>query len=48
MTGIAVIIIILVPILFQLVLLGVKLDKRHKETVHHLRRIDDKLTSRNA
>jgi hypothetical protein len=44
MTGVVVIIIILVPTLFQVVLLSVKQDRRHKEIEQRLMRIEEKLS----
>jgi preprotein translocase subunit YajC len=43
MTGIAVIIIILVPIAFQVFMLQIRQDKRHKEIKEILNRIEIKL-----
>lgn len=43
MTGITIIIIILVPIAFQVFMLQIRQDKRHKETLEILKRIEDKL-----
>ena len=43
MTGITIIIIILIPILFQVVLLSIKQEKRYKETQERLARIEQKL-----
>jgi len=41
--GITIIVIILVPILFQVIMLSIKQDKRHKEVQEILKRIEDKL-----
>ena len=43
MTGITIIIIILVPILFQVVRLSAKQEQKHKETRERLGRIEAKL-----
>ena len=43
MTGITIIIIILVPVLFQVILLSIKQEKRYKETQERLARIESKL-----
>ena len=43
MTGITIILIILVPIAFQVFMLQVKHDKRHKEIMETLNRIEGKL-----
>ena len=43
MTGITVIIIILVPIAFQIFILQIKQDRRHKEVKEILRSIENKL-----
>ena len=41
--GITIIVIILVPIAFQVFMLSIKQDKRHKEIQEILKRIEDKL-----
>ena len=41
MAGNTIIIIILVPILFQVIMLQVKQDKRHKEIMEILKRIEN-------
>lgn len=41
--GITIIIIILIPILFQVIMLGIKQDRRHKEIHEILKAIEDKL-----
>ena len=41
--GITIIVILLVPIFFQVVILSFKQDKRHKEIKEILKRIEDKL-----
>ena len=41
--GITIIVIMLVPILFQVVMLSMKQDKRHREIKEILKRIEDKL-----
>ncbi|NOX66548.1 MAG: hypothetical protein GXO85_12370 [Chlorobi bacterium] len=43
MNGIAVVVIILVPIAYQVFLLQIKMNKRHKEVVDMLNRIEEKL-----
>ena len=43
MTGITIIIIILVPILFQVVRLSIKQEQRYRETQERLARIEEKL-----
>ncbi len=43
MQGITIIIIILVPIAFQVFMLQIRQDKRHKVTLEILKRIEDKL-----
>lgn len=43
MTGITVVVIILVPIAFQVFMLAVKLEKRDREIKEILHRIDEKL-----
>ncbi|MFH1685944.1 MAG: hypothetical protein ABIE70_00300 [bacterium] len=44
MTGAGVIMIILVPILFQVVMLSIKQAKRHREIEERLTRIEQKLS----
>ena len=41
--GIVIIVILLVPIFFQVIMLSIKQDKRHKEIQEVLKRIEDKL-----
>ena len=41
--GITIIVIILVPIAFQIFMLSIKQDKKHKEMQEILKRIEDKL-----
>lgn len=41
--GVTIIIILLVPIAFQVFLLAVKQEKRHKEVLEILRRIEEKM-----
>ena len=43
-SGITIIIIILVPIAFQVFMLAIKQDKRHKEMIEILRRIEEKMS----
>ena len=42
-SGITLIVILLVPIAFQVFLLAVKQDKRHKEVIEALRKIEEKM-----
>ena len=44
--GITIIIIILIPILFQVIMLGIKQDRRHKEMQEILKTIEEKLEER--
>jgi preprotein translocase subunit YajC len=41
--GITIIIIILIPILFQIIILSIKQNRRHKEIQEILKRIEEKL-----
>ncbi len=41
MTGIQLVVIILVPVLYQVVMLQIKQNKRHKELLEILHRIED-------
>ncbi|MBN1754945.1 hypothetical protein JW877_01900 [bacterium] len=47
MTGITVIVVILVPIAFQVFMLQIKQDKRHNEIKEILKRIEEKLEMHN-
>ena len=44
-SGITIIVIILVPIAFQVFLLAIRQDKRHKELVEILKRIEEKMSA---
>jgi len=44
MSGNAIIVILLVPIAFQVFMLAIKQEKRHKELIDILKRIEGKLT----
>lgn len=41
--GITIIVILLIPILFQVVMLSIKQDKRYREMKEILKRIEDKI-----
>ena len=43
MTGITIIVILLVPIAFQVFFLSIKQDKRHKELIGILKSLENKL-----
>ncbi len=42
-TGIAIVVIILIPVLFQVVILSIKQDRRNKQIQEILRKIESKL-----
>jgi preprotein translocase subunit YajC len=43
MTGATIIVIILVPIAFQVFMLAIKQEKRHQEIIQMLKRLEEKL-----
>lgn len=44
MNGVAIIVIILVPIAFQIVMLNIRMDRQHKEVMKSIEEIKEKLS----